>query len=168
MDSHVVGIQVWRHIHEDLIHAVVVYVISRDIAQVDFIDAGAVVQIKRHAGLGNYIGKSEGGICLKLVYVAGFSLKYMLRSLGLAETVGGLYFLYHLEEPCPARDTEGLDGGAGCQADGLFRPALICDHKGGSERIKTAFHTFHRGIEGLEVDGDVGFIHVCKSLIFAF
>ena len=92
----------------------------------------------------------------------------MLRSLGLAETVGGLYFLYHLEEPCPARDTEGLDGGAGRQADGLFRPALICDHKGGSERIKTAFHTFHGGIEGLEVDGDVGFINVRKSLIFSF
>ena len=60
-----------------------------------------------------------------------------------------------LKEAWASADAVGLEGGGDCETDRLARATLICDHEIRGQRIQSSLHTFDRGIECLEIDGDI-------------
>ena len=72
---HPVGIQILRHVDEDLVDGVDVDVLRRDIAEVDIVDPGAVVHIESHAGLGRDEIEFQRGIRPQRVYICGLTRK---------------------------------------------------------------------------------------------
>ena len=60
-----------------------------------------------------------------------------------------------LEEARASRDAVRLEGGRDGEADGLLGATGICHDEIGRERIETTLGALDRGVERLEVDGDV-------------
>lgn len=54
--------------------------------------------------------------------------------------------LLDLEQPGPAGDFPGLQGGRHRKADGAVATALVRHHKVGSQRVKAAVYALYRGV----------------------
>ena len=68
-------------------------------------------------------------------------------------------FLLDFVEAGATGDALGFEGWGNGETDGFVGAGFVGDDEFSLEGVKTAFHAFHGGVEGFEVDGDVGLIH---------
>ena len=70
----------------------------------------------------------------------------------------GIRFLHALldfKQPSTPGDTVAFEGRRDGKADGLIRPAFICNNKVCVQRLSAAPPALHGGVEGFQVDCDV-------------
>lgn len=156
MGRHGCRAQVARHVDEDFVDGVDVYVLGCHVAQVDFVDFGAALQVEGHARLRDDVIEGQLGMEVKFLGVARGAREPMARRLGLAPGIDGLDRLDDLEQAWPARNAVGLEGRRDGEAYGLLGAALVRHDEVGGERIEAALGAFDRCVERLEVNGDVG------------
>ena len=139
-------------------------VVGRYVAQVDLVDAHAVVHVERHARGCDVIGDAEVGACRKLRAVPCLACERVLRHAVSASRVCLLHGADDLEEARASADAVRLEGGGDGEADRLARAALVCNHEMRRQRVQPALDTFDRGIERFEVDGDIrALLHLYPS-----
>ena len=131
-------------------------ILRRHIPGIDIIYSGAVINVMGHAGLGHDIVQLQMGIKGQLTGQAGFAGEVPAPEPATAAGILRLYLLHHLKQPGPAGNAIGLQRRSDSQADGLFRAAAVSHHKAGVQRVQPPLHALHRGIEGLQVNGDIG------------
>ena len=68
--------------------------------------------------------------------------------------------LNDLEQTGTAAQAVGLERGRDGQADGLFGAAFVGDDQIGGQRIEAALYALRRGVEGLQVNGDICSLHL--------
>ena len=61
-----------------------------------------------------------------------------------------------LKQPCSPGDSVAFKRRRDGKTDGLIRPALVCHNKVRIQRIEAALPAFDGGVEGFQVDCDVG------------
>ena len=98
--------KVCADIHKDFVNGIYMYVLRGNIFEVYLIDSGAVFHVKGHAGRCNDIRNRVIRVFLYFVCKIGFPGKRMIRDVVLPLAVNFPDFLYHLKQPCPARNTE--------------------------------------------------------------
>ena len=130
-------------------------VFRRNTAQVGLVDAHTVVHIARHSRGSNMIGNGKGRICRKFLCVCRFPRKCMLRSAAAAPGICPFYGADDLEETRASANAVCFKGRRDSETDGLARAALIRNDKMRGQWIQSAFHAFNRGIECLEINGNV-------------
>ena len=90
--------------------------------------------------------------------IPGLFRELLPRGLQLPQGIGLLHLLHHLEKTGTPRNTKTLEAWGHCQADGLLGAAGIRHHQIGGQGIQPAFNALHRGIEGLQINGDIIFL----------
>ena len=123
---------------------------------IDIIYSGAVINVVGHAGLGHDIVQLQMRVTVQLAGQTGFAGKVPSPKPTTAAGILRLYLLHHFKQPGPAGNAVGLQRRGNSQADGLFRAAAVSHHKAGVQRVQPPLYTLHRGIEGLQVNGDIG------------
>ena len=125
------------------------------ILEIDSHHLGTFFHIPLHVGDGGDIIQFQPWVRLQLGIQMGTAGEVPSRAQGPAQSVEILHLADHFEETGPAGDAEGLQRRRDRQADGLVRPAFVSHHQAGIQRIQPPFHTFHRGIERLQIDGSI-------------
>ena len=69
-----------------------------------------------------------------------------------------IYLLIDLKQTGAAGNAVSLQGGGNRKTDGFVGACGIRYHQTVLHRVEASFNTFHRGIEGLQVNGDIGFV----------
>ncbi len=147
--------QVGRQVHEHLVHRVDVDVLRRDKAQVDGVDARAVVQRERHARPRAEEAQRPVRMRGQLPRAVRFARKGLRPRAGQALRVDRAHPLPHLKEPRPPGHALRLERRRDRKADGLVRPLLVRDDQVRVHRVQTPLHALHRSIEGLQVYGGI-------------
>ena len=150
------GFQVIRGVHEHLVDGIDMNILRGHISGIDVIYSGAVINIKRHTGLGHNIVQLQMRVTGQLTGQAGAAGEVPAPEPATAAGILRFHLLHHLKQPGPAGNTVGLQRRGDRQADGLFRAAAVSHHKAGVQRVQPPLYTLHRGIEGLQVNGDIG------------
>ena len=150
------GFQVIRGVHEHLVDGIDMNILRRRVPGIDIIYSGAVINVMGHAGLGHDIVQLQMRITRQLTGQAGFAGEVPAPDPATAAGILRLYLLHHLKQPGPAGNAVGLQRRGDGQADGFFRAAAVSHHKAGVQRVQPPLHALHRGIEGLQVNGDIG------------
>ena len=117
-------------------------------AEVDLVDAGAVLHVQTHAGDGGDEVDLQGGVTLQLVPPMGFSREGFVGQAVAAGLVGLLDLLDGLEHAGAAGDAVLLQRRGDRQADGLIGTGGIRNHQMGGQGIQSPFYTFYGSVEG--------------------
>ena len=122
------------------------------IAQINVIDAGAVLHVKCHAG-------RRGDVVQRQRAVTGQCPGIAADPVHLADC------LHHLKQPRTARYSVSLESGRDRKADRLVRAGGIRHHQMGGQGVQAPLHTLHRGVKGLEINGNIcPVLHAVTSL----
>ena len=130
-------------------------VLRGNVPQIDLVDPHAVVHVERHARGSDMIGDAKLRMRRELDGIRRLTYKRVLWGTILSPRIFLLHGTDDFEETRAAADAVGLEGGGDRETDRLARAALICDHEIRGQRIQSSLHTFDRGIECLEIDGDI-------------
>ena len=125
--GNMVLLQVVRDVHQDLIDRVGMNHLRRQVAQVNFVNLSALLQVEGHPGWNNLKADLQAGVAKQLGPV---------DRLKLGQTVVGRLLsplpvqpfddLLDLKKPGPAGDPEAFEGWGNGQADGFARAGFIC------------------------------------------
>ena len=121
-----VSSQIVGNVHKDLVYAIDMNILRRDVLQIDTVDFAAYLDVLRHTGHSD----NEVHVCLAC-------------------------FLIHLEQSSTPGDAVCLQRRRDSQTDGFLGSALIGHNQSCGKRIKSSLHTFNAGIERLEVDSNI-------------
>ena len=154
-----IQLQIGCGIQKNLVNGVYMNVLGRHIFQINLIDLAADGHITGHLGWCNDIINGQRRISKQLHIMAGAPLQFSAGCISGTLTIGLLNFLHHFKQPCPSRDPIGFQGRTDRQTNGLFRTAGICNHQIGGHGIQSAFHALHRSVKGLQINGDITFLH---------
>ena len=135
MNRELVGVQVVRHIQEHLVDGVDNDVLRGDVLEIDLIDAGAVLHVVRHPRRRDDEVNGQRRVCLQLREEVRCAAQPASRCVKLPPDICFLYALLDFKQPPTPGDTVALEGGCNGKADGLVRPALICNNKICVQRI---------------------------------
>ena len=140
VSGHPVVLQIRCHVHEHLVNRIDMDVLRGDITEIDFVYPCAVLDVVRHARLCHQIVHGQFPVRVQFLFGVRFSGASSLP-------VHLTHPLHHLEQSWSASDAVAFQRGRYGQTDGLLRPRRIGHDQAGVERVKSPFHTFHRGIE---------------------
>ena len=160
-------LQIGSRVDEDLVDGVDVDILGGDVLKVDLIDAGAVLHVVGHAGRGDDVVHGQGGVSHQLVLAVGLTREAAARGSLAALGVDLFDPTDGLKEAGAAGYAVAFEGGGDRQADGLFGAGGVGHQEIGAHGVEASLDAFHRGVEGFQVDGDIGsaFGH-SKSLPF--
>ena len=108
-----------------------------------------------HLRPGDHIIQSKLGMPAQLSVLNGSAGKLMTGGRGQPLTIDLLHLLHHFKQPCPPGQAILLQRRRHRQTDGFFRPFRIGHHQVGGQRIQPAFHAFHGGIKGFQINGHI-------------
>ena len=134
MGCHIIDMQIRCHVDEDLIHGISEDILRCHIAQIYAVYPGTVLHIQRHPGLRCHKVKA---------FLSGH--------------------LHHLKESGPSRYSQCLQSRGHCEADSLFRPALVRHHEAGSQRIQSTLPALYGCVERLQVYGNICPAALCHA-----
>ena len=159
------GRQVAGHVHEDLINGVDHHILRGNVSHVNGINAGTVVHVPCHLGRCNEEIHPQCGIGLQISESVGTAGEFSTWGNRLTLGIHVPHFLLYLKQPWAAGNPQTFQGRGDSQANGFVRAAFVRYHQVGVQRIKPPFPALHRGIEGLQVNGDVSaFPHPLRLL----
>ena len=151
-------------VDEHLIHRINVDVLGGDVAQIDGVDARAVLHVSGHAGRGDDVIDREAGVLLQLLGEGGLAGEAAAGGGQLPLGIDDGDLLNDLEQSGAAGDADGLQRRGDGKADGFFGAGEVGDDEIDGEGVQPPIDTFDRGIKGFEVDGEVGsFLHFLSS-----
>ena len=153
--AHLICTQISAHIHEHLIDRIDMDILGSHILQIDLIDLLAVCHVKRHARLRDDIRERQHRILAERIIRIRFPAQIAKRGTPLTVPVDLLHLLDDFEKTGTAGNAILLQRRRDRQADRLLAAPLIRHHQICVERVKTAFHAFHRSIKRLQVDGHI-------------
>ncbi len=145
---HAVHFQISRSVDKHLVDRIDVDVFRSYIFQIHFVDARAVIDVKRHARRRHYIVHGK-------ILTLGQQAARDRFPHTPPPAVGLAHLLHHLKQSRPASYSESFKRWRHGQAYRLFRAAYVGHHQIRVERIEAAFHTFHRCVKRFEVNGYV-------------
>ena len=151
-----VDLHIIRDVQEHLVDGVDYDIFRGDVFKINLIDAGAVLHVECHPGRGDDEVNRKLRICLQLGEKIRRAGQPVPRSEVLSSCVSLADALPDLKQPCSSGDSVAFEGRRDGKTDGLIRPALVCHNKVGIQGIEAALPAFHGGIEGFQVDCDVG------------
>ena len=151
-----VGPEVGGGVNEDLVDRIDVDVLRGDVAQVDAVDVAADLHVMCHPGRGDDVVELQGRVTLQLRVDAAPGAEALSRRIPAPVGVDASDCLHDLEQPCAPRNAVGFEGRGDGQADGLLRAARIGYDQMRVECIQAPVHALYGGVEGLQVDGDIG------------
>ena len=136
---HAVEREIVRQVDENLVDGIDVDVLGRHILEIDLVDAGAVLDVGRHAGRRNDVAQFQRQVFLQGggVKAGGGKRPFSVRpahglvgadGIGQTLAVDLPDFLHHLKQPRAARNAAGFQAGRHRQADGLFAAGHIRHH----------------------------------------
>ena len=174
MGRHAVEREIVRQVDENLVDGIDVDVLGRHILEIDLVDAGAVLDVGRHAGRRNDVAQFQRQVFLQGggVKAGGGKRPFSVRpahglvgadGIGQTLAVDLPDFLHHLKQPRAARNAAGFQAGRHRQADGLFAAGHIRHHQVGGEGVQLAADALHAGVKAFEVDGGVDVLVFCHS-----
>ena len=160
-----VGLEVVRGVDEDLVDGIDLDVLRRDVAQVDAVDLAADLHVTCHAGRRHNVFQLQGRVAQQRGMEMALAAEAAPGSLRAAVGVDAAHRLHDLEEPRAPGDAVTLQRGRHRQADGLLRPGRVRYDEMRVQRVQPHRHALRRGVERLQVDGDIGSgrgFHYCK------
>ena len=147
-------------------------ILGANMTQIDLVDSYAVLHVECHARWCDMVGNPEFRVRCQFGGIRGLAHERTLRSAVLAPRIRLLHGTDDLEEARASADAVCLECRGDGKADGLARAAFVRNDEMCGQRIESAFHTFDRGEECLEVDGDIcALLHVhpsCYSIAHLF
>ncbi len=152
---HAIGLQIVRHVQENFVDGVDDDILRGNILEIDLINAGAVFHIVRHPRRRNEEVDSQRRVRLQRRKEMRRPLQLVPRRVSLPLGIDLPDPLLDFKKPPTPGDAVALEGGRDSKADGLVRPALVRDDKMRIQRVEAALAALYRGIEGLQVDGDI-------------
>ena len=132
-------------------------VLRRHMPQVNIVYFRTVFQIQRHPRRRCDVIHGKLRRSGQLCCAAGAANELSPRRQALPMGIRLPDLLNHLEEPGPAWDAVGFQGGGYRQADGLLRAAAVRHHQIRVHGIQPPLHAFNRGIEGFQIDCHIDF-----------
>lgn len=135
------------HVDEYLVDGVDVDVLGCDVAQVDRINARAVVDVERHARHGDDIACGEAGILGEFRLVRGFPDEPAVRRTKCPSAIDLAYALDDFKEARASGHAAFLECGRYGKADRLFRAAFVGDDEIRAERVEPALVALDRGVK---------------------
>ena len=154
VSGHLVGLQVMRDVHENLVDRIDMHILGCDVPQIDADDPGAVLHVIAHPGNRRDIVKFKRRILFDIRIVGRLSGKFPAAVSPLPCAVDLPYSLDNLKKPRPSGDTVGFERGRDRKTDSLFRAGYIRNDKICLKGIEASFDTLDGCIEGLEVYSD--------------
>ena len=155
MGRYLVCSQVVGDVHEHLVDRVDMDVLRGYVFQVYAVDTGAIINIVGHARRRHQIAQGLFGVRSQVTTVGGLALQLIARGIAPPLGVDLPHALHYLEQPRTTADTIGLERRRYCQADGFLRSAGVGHHQIGSQWVEAPLHALYRGVERLEVDGNI-------------
>ena len=152
---HLVGAEVVGGVDEDFVYGVDVNVFGGDVAEVDLVDASAVLDVVSHSWRCGDVVDGQFGMGFELVVVGRLAAEAVAGSVELSVLVDFAQSLHDFEEACAASDAVGFECWRDGEADGLLGARGVGHHEVGGERIEPTFGALDGGIERFEVDGDI-------------
>ncbi len=134
-------------------------ILRGDVAEVNLINLRADLHVARHAGRSDDVLQGKGRICRQSCSIKGAPSQTVSGSKALALFVDHPDFLHHFKQSRTAGNSVCLQGRRYSQTDGFLCAAGIGDDKVRAQRIQSPVHAFGRSVEGLQIDGNVGFVH---------
>ena len=155
MGGYLVSTQVVGDIHEDFVDRIDVDVLGGDVLHVDAENAGAIVDVIGHAGWCHMVGDGQFGVGFQFVVVGRLAGELPVGGFFPSFVVHLSHTLHHLEQTGASPDAVLFQRGCHRQTDGLLRAALVGHYQVGGQGVETPLDALHRGVERLEVDGDI-------------
>ena len=138
-----VSLQVVGGVYKHFVNRVIDDIFRRDVFEVHAVNLRTPLHVMGHPGRGCDIIYRKSRISLQFGIAAGGACELPPRSLPQACGVDLLDPLDHLEQPRPAGDAPGFQGGRYGEADGLLRAAQIRHHEVGGERVQAPLDALH-------------------------
>ena len=113
-----------------------------NVFQVGLIDLGAHLYVVSHTWRCSDIVEFETWIGFQFRVIVGFAC-HPPPGRSLALVVHLAHSLNHLEQSRTSSDAISFERRRNSQADGFLRPAYICYHEIGGQRVKPSVHTLH-------------------------
>ena len=135
MGRQLVGGEVVGDIHEHLVDGVDDDVLRCDILHVNLIDAGAVLHVVCHSRRRNDKVNGEGWVLLQLGEEIRRAFQLSPRRVMLPSGVCFLDALLDFKQPPAPGNAVTFERGCDRKADGLVRPALICNDEVCVQRV---------------------------------
>ena len=101
---HMIGVQIMRHIHKNLIDGVHMHIFRRNISQINVVNLCTVFHIECHSWLCCHISDGKLRVFLQFVRKTGASLKHSFRQLLRSLLIDLFHTLYDFKKPRSSRN----------------------------------------------------------------
>ena len=122
-------------VDKDFIDRIDMDILGRDIPKIDAVDAGACVNVVRHAWTGGDIGDREFRMRCQFSCICRLTCKALPAGAGQPQGVQLADFLDDFKEPRPSGDAVGTQARRDRQADGFFGAGSIGDDQMRGQRV---------------------------------
>ena len=161
-------VQIGCRIDEDLIDRIDMHILGRHVLQIDSVDPCARLHVEPHSGRSRDIVQLQSGIHFQRLVIDGCPRKCPSGRPALPLSVDCGNSRDHLKQPCPPRYPVAFQRWRDCKTDRLLRFGDVRHHQIGRQRIQSSGCALTGGEERLQVNCDIDFSMILRTLLHTF